>query len=289
MWLFLLLHMYCHAKCKYDVAVCMIFKNEAPYLKEWIEYHRLIGVQHFYLCSHNSHDQYKAILKPLIKKGIVELKELIDDPNENSVDFTLKVQVHFYNECLSKAKEESRWLAFIDSDEFLVPMQHMSLIDLLKEYEEFGGVAANWQMFGTSRIERLSVDKLMIEQLVFRGPIHEPIHYHVKSIIKPKRVECFINPHYAHYLPGYFQVDTNKEPFEGALSPSILVDRLKVNHYWTRDEHYFWNYKVPRQLQFWGPSYAEGAKGALKQYNLEKDSSMERFIAPLRKKMKLNP
>ena len=145
------------------------------------------------------------------------------------------------------------------------------------------------EVVGLDALDQVTVDKLMIEQLVFRGPIHEPIHYHVKSIIKPKRVECFINPHYAHYLPGYFQVDTNKEPFEGALSPSILVDRLKVNHYWTRDEHYFWNYKVPRQLQFWGPSYAEGAKGALKQYNLEKDSSMERFIAPLRKKMKLNP
>ncbi|KIC71464.1 hypothetical protein DB44_DM00010, partial [Candidatus Protochlamydia amoebophila] len=31
----------------YDLSVCAIFKNEAPYLKEWIEYHRLIGVKHF--------------------------------------------------------------------------------------------------------------------------------------------------------------------------------------------------------------------------------------------------
>ena len=33
----------------YDLSVCAIFKDEASYLKEWIEYHKLVGVQHFYL------------------------------------------------------------------------------------------------------------------------------------------------------------------------------------------------------------------------------------------------
>ena len=34
---------------KYTVAVCAIFKNEGIFLKEWLEYHLLIGVEHFYL------------------------------------------------------------------------------------------------------------------------------------------------------------------------------------------------------------------------------------------------
>ena len=34
---------------KYTVAVCAIFKNESVFLKEWLEYHLLIGVEHFYL------------------------------------------------------------------------------------------------------------------------------------------------------------------------------------------------------------------------------------------------
>ena len=33
---------------KYTVAVCAIFKNESVFLKEWLEYHLLIGVEHFY-------------------------------------------------------------------------------------------------------------------------------------------------------------------------------------------------------------------------------------------------
>jgi hypothetical protein len=277
----------CYAKAKYDVAICMVFRDEAPYLKEWIEYHRLIGVQHFYLCSHNSKDDYKAILRPYIKKGIVELKELVDDPNETIESFTNNVQVSFYNESLSKAKKESHWLACLDSDEFLVPVQHLSLIDFLKDYEEFGGVVANWHMFGTSHIQRLDPSKLMIEQLICCGPTDIEINYHVKSIVQTKYVVEYKNPHFANYIPNYTQVNTNKEPFVGALSPSVLLDQLKINHYWTRDEFYFWNQKVARQLQIWGPLYAEGAKGALVQYNLESESSIQRFVLKLRKKMGL--
>ena len=33
----------------YDLAVVAIFKDEARYLKEWLDYHLLAGVEHFYL------------------------------------------------------------------------------------------------------------------------------------------------------------------------------------------------------------------------------------------------
>ena len=33
----------------YDLAVAAIFKDEARYLKEWLDYHLLAGVEHFYL------------------------------------------------------------------------------------------------------------------------------------------------------------------------------------------------------------------------------------------------
>ena len=31
----------------YEFAICTIFKNNASYLKEWIEFHRMMGVEHF--------------------------------------------------------------------------------------------------------------------------------------------------------------------------------------------------------------------------------------------------
>ena len=34
---------------KYDVSLCLIFKNEGLFLQEWIDYHLTVGVDHFYL------------------------------------------------------------------------------------------------------------------------------------------------------------------------------------------------------------------------------------------------
>ncbi len=49
---------------KYSITICGIFKNEASYLKEWIEYHEMIGIEHFYLYNNNSDDNYRDILQP---------------------------------------------------------------------------------------------------------------------------------------------------------------------------------------------------------------------------------
>ena len=31
---------------RFELAIAAIFRNEAPYLREWIEFHRLVGVEH---------------------------------------------------------------------------------------------------------------------------------------------------------------------------------------------------------------------------------------------------
>ena len=58
---------------KYKVSVCAIFKNEAPYLKEWIEFNHLVGVEHFYMYNNNSEDDYLAVINPYIEKSWITL------------------------------------------------------------------------------------------------------------------------------------------------------------------------------------------------------------------------
>ena len=43
---------------KYEISICAIFKNEAPFLKEWLEFHLMLGIDHFYLYNNNSEDDY---------------------------------------------------------------------------------------------------------------------------------------------------------------------------------------------------------------------------------------
>ncbi len=57
----------------YELGAACIFKDCASLLKEWIEYHRMVGVEHFWLYNNSSTDNYAEILKPYIKEGIIEL------------------------------------------------------------------------------------------------------------------------------------------------------------------------------------------------------------------------
>ena len=55
--------------------VLAAFKNEAPYLKEWIEFHLMVGFEKFFLYQNNSTDDYMSVLRPYIDSGVVDLTE----------------------------------------------------------------------------------------------------------------------------------------------------------------------------------------------------------------------
>lgn len=53
---------------KYSISICAIFKDEAPYLAEWLEHHLKIGIEHFYMYDNNSSDEYMEKLDPYLKR-----------------------------------------------------------------------------------------------------------------------------------------------------------------------------------------------------------------------------
>ena len=104
---------------KYYVSFCSIFKNEAPYMKEWIEYHLLVGVDHFYLYNNNSTDNYLEVLQPYIDKGIVTLTEWPEVPGQ------ITAYKHFYE----TFRNETNWVSFLDLDEFICPKRETIIAD----------------------------------------------------------------------------------------------------------------------------------------------------------------
>lgn len=125
---------------KYYASICAIFKNEAKYIKEWIEFHRIIGIDHFYLYNNNSNDNYEEVLSEYIKSGIVELV----DWEKN------QAQMEAYKDCISKKKNETNWLGFIDIDEFIVPIKYNNIKIFLKKFEKVGSINIYWKMFCSS-------------------------------------------------------------------------------------------------------------------------------------------
>ncbi len=269
----------------YDIAICAIFRDEAPYLKEWIEFHKLVGVQHFYLYNNLSTDDYLSILTPYIESNEVELTEwpfAADCPIR-----WYEIQTSAYNNALKKALYKSKWIAALDTDEFLFPMNTDSLVTFLKRYEKYGGLCVNWQMFGSSGIWQIPSDKLLIEMLTLGAEKHDSDNLNVKTIARPECVAyCPLCPHYFIYHHGFFQVTENKQAFEGAFPPCISVDKIRINHYWSRNEEFFYRTKVNRRNQL-----GEQNQEAIIRHNrMNKKESTEilRFVPALRKKMHLS-
>lgn len=130
---------------KYNTTICAIFKNEGPYLKEWIEYHKLVGVEHFYLYNNNSDDNYMKILEPYIEEGSVDL---IDWPEAHA-------QMAAYRNCIERFASDSEWIGFIDLDEFVVPKEEESIPAFLKRFAHRPAVMIYWKMYGSSgRVDR---------------------------------------------------------------------------------------------------------------------------------------
>ncbi len=96
---------------KHELAVCALFQNEAAYMKEWIEFHKLVGVQHFYLYNDHSEDNYLQVLEPYIKNGEVELFECVPKRNGTFEEF-VRMQTSTYMHCIKKKQSSCKMDSF---------------------------------------------------------------------------------------------------------------------------------------------------------------------------------
>jgi hypothetical protein len=216
-------------KYQYELTICAMFKDEAPWLPEWIDYHHhVLGFQHFYLYNNDSSDNYKDVLQPYLEKGIVDLIEWSSNDEKHRVGDDAKwmpFQVGAYNDCRkNRALGRAKWVAFIDIDEFITPVHGVqSFHKLLRKLEKkrVGNVKFSWRVFGTSDVWDLDSGEWLTEKLVFRAPDDHPMHKWFKVMIRPEAVAvCHIhdvlkmNRHFRRY-----HADPNE---------------FRIHHYWTR-------------------------------------------------------
>lgn len=97
-------------------------KNENPYLKEWLDYHIKVGVDHFYLFNQCETEESWRILEPYREKGIVTVHDWtkIDSKYEGPTFFFQKNKNHMgYTHAATNYRQDTEWLLKIDLDEFL--------------------------------------------------------------------------------------------------------------------------------------------------------------------------
>lgn len=271
-----------------ELSLSAIFRDEGPYLKEWIEYHKLLGVGHFYLYNNLSEDNFQEVLNPYIEDGTVELFNVPFDSylySDCAKTHNL-VQISCYNHSLRLTKNISKWLAIIDTDEFICPVIDPDILTALERYKKFGGIVVYWQIYGTSNIWDLKPNELLIEKLVYKEPEKggNPLY---KSIVKPKYALRARSPHFVKMQSNKPMMFPNfKKYVDTPNFTSLPIDIIRINHYTYRTLSYYYNFKKPRRKR-WGfnPS-KELEKEFLNSANSVHDPIMLKFVPDLKKALK---
>jgi len=204
------------------LSICAILKDENIYLPEWIAYHRAVGVEHFYLYDNESSVAVASTLASEVAARRATVTPFYGRAR----------QLPAYLDCSLRRAHESRWIAFIDVDEFIVPKRSDDLRSILEGYEQFAALGINWQTFGSnghlSRPAGLQIEAFTRRAARFWGP-----NAHIKSIVQPGKVASSESPHHFFYRESHC-VNETRGRIEGPFNRPILFEAAQINHYLIR-------------------------------------------------------
>jgi hypothetical protein len=166
----------------YNITLCCIIKDE-KYLEEFIIYYRVLGVDH--ICIYDN-ESVPPIRERLNKDYFKDFCTIIDLPGKIK-------QPTAYMDCLQNFGKFTKWLIFVDGDEYILPKKHTNLIDFLQEYDDAQAIGINWLMFGSSYHDK-KPQGFLIDNYRHCNTTQNP---HIKSIVKPEYIiNEYKDPHY---------------------------------------------------------------------------------------------
>lgn len=227
---------------RFEFGVCAVFKDESRHLGEWLEFHSIMGVEHFFLYDDGSTDDSVDILQPWIEQGLVTLRR-----SRN------RKQKDIYNHCLRHGAARCRWIAFIDIDEFLFSPEASTLPLIMRRYSSLPGVFVHWILFGSNGHIHpphsgtlSSYTRSMGQEASIRdcfehgqgGPRSEYVTGWArdgKSIVDPRKV-IEMGIHRPHIVRQGSIVNETLGAAAGKTPPGtpFTCNVLRINHYWSR-------------------------------------------------------
>ena len=283
-WFYKLLFLFHHESMPklYTLSICAIFKNEAPYMREWIEYYLLMGVDHFYLYNNNSDDNFRGILMPYVEHGVVTLQDWPDIPG----------QISAYKHWYEHYRHETNWCTFIDLDEFLCPICADNLKQWLERHHKYPLYAIYWKIFGTSGKIKPVEGKLVIEQytncwdkLATATKLIYNTDYDIERFFT-SMMHKFNVKHHGISIPPINQFGHFINHWEIHRSSGRKTD-IQCNHYWSK------SYSEYQEKHKRGDAVWEKGKSVRTQemflwhehYNRSLDTTIQRFLVELKQRL----
>lgn len=105
-----------YAKREYNISIYTMIRDKTYELVEWIEYHLLLGIQHFYLYDHFSTDNLEFFLRTYLERDIVTIIRWWYEPLDG-VEWNM-IQTASMNHALKNFGPYNRWMGYFDVDEY---------------------------------------------------------------------------------------------------------------------------------------------------------------------------
>ena len=272
----------------YNLGLVAIFRGENDYLVEWIEFHNMMGVEHFVLYDNGLEKSSFLLLKPYIEKGLVthipfpDISGLRDGRHAD----TLSIQQMAYADFIIRFRQHFKYILQLDIDEFLFPKSHESISEVLNQYDDnkLAKIEVNWTNFGDS------------------GHITKPPGLVISNYTKSgngvvlQAVKSISNSRYLSLRFAYTNVHrfSNRFSLKGLFTKLILGypkvikgdaanELFQLNHYITKSkEEYLRKLKINKVGFMTGEETEENFIRLNMQFNQVRDKSIFRFISKLK-------
>ena len=217
------------------LALVLIAKNEAPYIEEWINFHHKQGASHFFIYDNESTDNLREVLKPYIEQGLVTYCLLKGR----------RRQTDAYNKAIHDYGRKFRYMAFIDTDEFIFVRDenyrdkgfnlYDFVDDFMKSHENAGGLAVHWCIFGSNG-HITKPEGGVLENYTMRSEKDFEHNIYIKTICDPLKVRYYPDPHFPIYFAGFYNLNENGEILRGSVSKRIICSKIRINHYFSKSK-----------------------------------------------------
>ncbi|HVC62504.1 MAG TPA: glycosyltransferase family 2 protein [Acetobacteraceae bacterium] len=208
---------------KKKLVACAIFENAAPGLPEWLAYHRVVGVEHFVLYDNGSSDDPARAIR---NSPLAEHVTLIHWPQRPG-------QVAAYRHFIDIFAPGFEWAAFLDLDEFLLPLNGRNVVDTLDWLSNASAVLVHRRVFGIAQ-PRDPPPGLVIETYDRRAADNFPAHRHARTIVRCNELlDVTQNPHEFRVNGPVFNTAGHLAP-NSAIQDQPCYQNLVINHYYAR-------------------------------------------------------
>ena len=206
-----------------EVVVAAIFYNEAEYIKEWIDFHLMIGVDRFILYDNGSSDHFRSILQPYIDRHQVMLLPWATFLAD------LSAQRLAYAHAVCNCPSTVDWLVFIDIDEFLFSELSDNIRPILARFKNFATLKIPRFEFGPNG-HKEKPSGLVIENYTRVSKREFNLQYAWKSAVQPNKVTGI----------GVHEAIVHGDTFSLQPQETDLLE-LRINHYFSKSESEFEN------------------------------------------------